>query len=171
MIGKNGSRCEFFPERPADDAGIIAVDTVQQDGRFEMRYDPAIGQPFRQTMLLQDVNLWPLYDRIACPTLVVRGADSDLLSPETLAEMARRGPKPETVEIPGVGHAPMFMDAQQIALVCDFLDAGRTAFGDSARGGQQTPMQGACCRLFGVDLAKRAARHSRSERRRREPAR
>jgi pimeloyl-ACP methyl ester carboxylesterase len=94
------------------------------NGQLEMRYDPGIGEPFRQALIFQDVNLWPIYDRIHCPTLVVRGADSDLLAPETLQAMAARGPRPQTVEIANVGHAPMFMDATQIAIVREFLLAG-----------------------------------------------
>jgi len=91
------------------------------DGRLEMRYDPGIGEPFRQGFVFQDVDLWPIYDRIRCPTLVVRGADSDLLTPETLQAMAMRGPRPQTVEIPDVGHAPMFLEAAQVGIVRDFL--------------------------------------------------
>lgn len=93
------------------------------DGQWELRYDPAIGQPFRQTMLLQNVDLWPVYERIACPVLLVRGADSDLLTAETAAAMAARGPRARLVEIAGVGHAPMFLDAAQVAPVVDFLSA------------------------------------------------
>ena len=90
-------------------------------GQLEMRYDPGIGASFRQALVFQDVDLWPIYDRIRCPTLVVRGADSDLLTRETLHEMAARGPRPRTVEIPAVGHAPMLLDAGQIAIVREFL--------------------------------------------------
>jgi len=93
------------------------------DGQWELRYDPGIGEPFRQTMLLQNVDLWPIYERIACPVLLVRGADSDLLTAETAAAMAVRGPRARLVEIAGVGHAPMFLDAAQVAPVVDFLSA------------------------------------------------
>jgi pimeloyl-ACP methyl ester carboxylesterase len=91
------------------------------DGRLEMRYDPGIGDSFRQATSFQDIDLWPIYDRIRCPTLAVRGADSDLLKPETLLAMAARGPRPQTVEIANVGHAPMFMEAEQISIVREFL--------------------------------------------------
>ena len=91
------------------------------DGKWGMVYDPAIGEPFRQTVVEQNIDLWPIYDRIRCPTLVVRGADSDLLTPETVAEMARRGPRPQAREIPQVGHAPMFLEAEQVAEVREFL--------------------------------------------------
>jgi pimeloyl-ACP methyl ester carboxylesterase len=91
------------------------------DGRLAMRYDPAIGEAFRQALSVGDIDLWPIYDRIRCPTLVVRGAESDLLTRATLQAMAMRGPRPQTAEIAGVGHAPMFLDLQQIGVVRDFL--------------------------------------------------
>ena len=93
------------------------------DGLFEMCYDPAIADAFRRATAV-DIDLWPVYERVRCPTWVLRGANSDLLTPATVAAMAVRGPCAHVVEVPAVGHAPMFMDAQQIALVCDFLDAG-----------------------------------------------
>jgi pimeloyl-ACP methyl ester carboxylesterase len=94
-----------------------------EGGRWSMVYDPAIGEPFRQAFLMhQDVDLWPVYDAIRCPTLVVRGAQSDLLTAATHAEMGQRGPRAQLVEIPEVGHAPMFLDAAQIGVVRDFLN-------------------------------------------------
>ncbi len=92
------------------------------DGGFEMAYDPGIAEPFRRDMGEgKDVELWPAYDAIRCPTLVLRGANSDLLTVETAQRMSERGPQARVVEIPGVGHAPMLMDAAQIATVRDFL--------------------------------------------------
>lgn len=93
------------------------------DERWVMRYDPAIGTPFRQAMMYQDVNLWPIYEKIRCPILVTRGAESDLLTRETAQEMGRRGPQAQLVEFAGVGHAPMFMDPTQIEAVGRFLSA------------------------------------------------
>mgnify|MGYP001551415440 CR=1 FL=1 len=61
------------------------------------------------------------YDAIACPTLLVRGTESDLLSHEVAQEMTKRGPKAKLVELPGVGHAPTFVHADQIAIVREFL--------------------------------------------------
>lgn len=95
------------------------------DGLWSMRSDPAIGEPFRQVHLLsQDVDLWPIYDAIRCPTLLVRGQRSDLLTVETAQAMGERGPRARLVEIPEVGHAPMFLDAAQIGIVRDFLAEG-----------------------------------------------
>lgn len=89
---------------------------------FKMHYDPAISVPFKAANANgADVSAWPYYDAVRCPTLVVRGAQSDLLDHATLEEMSRRGPKAKIVEIPEVGHAPMFMDVDQIAIARDFL--------------------------------------------------
>lgn len=91
------------------------------DGKYEMAYDPALAAPFRQTMVYADLDLWSIYDAIKCPTLVIHGADSDLLTAATVREMSERGPKAKAVDIPGVGHAPVLMDDAQIALVRNFL--------------------------------------------------
>jgi pimeloyl-ACP methyl ester carboxylesterase len=91
---------------------------------FAMVYDPGIGDPFRAMSVEDKIDLWAVYDHITCPTLVLRGAESDLLEPSTLQAMAARGPRAQTVEFAGVGHAPMLMDAGQIAVVRDFLLAG-----------------------------------------------
>lgn len=97
------------------------------DGCFVFRYDPAIAQSFQQALLVsggQDIDLWPLYDQIACPTLLLRGASSDLLTHDTAMAMAQRGPQAQLVEIQGVGHAPVLMDAEQIGIVRSFLLSG-----------------------------------------------
>lgn len=99
----------------------------REGGGYEMRYDPAIGEAFRTGSGEGDVDLWSLYERIQCPTMVIRGADSDLLSADTAAQMAARGPRARVAEIPGVGHAPMLMDEHQIGLVRTFLEDGQSA--------------------------------------------
>ncbi|MEN3111459.1 alpha/beta fold hydrolase [Uliginosibacterium paludis] len=102
----------------------ITLSSIRQAGEgWCMRYDPAIGEVMRATVDTMDANLWPLWDRIRCPVLVLRGEHSDLLSSATLAEMTQRGPGARTVVIPDTGHAPMLMKAGEIALVSDFLKA------------------------------------------------
>jgi len=96
----------------------------QADGSYRMHYDPAIAVPFTAAKIDKDIELWNYYDAIRCPTLVLRGALSDLLKRETLEQMAGRGPRARTVEIAGVGHAPTLLHADQIALVRDFLLSG-----------------------------------------------
>ena len=91
------------------------------DGSFRVHYDPKLAEPFRATMPEKDLELWPLWDAVRCPTLVVRGAQSDLLTRETCEKMAGRGPKAKVVELAGIGHAPTLMHADQIRIVRDFL--------------------------------------------------
>lgn len=95
-----------------------------EDGSWRAHYDPRIAEPFRATMPEGDLELWPVYEAIRCPTLVIRGAQSDLLSRETTRQMAQRGPRARVVEIPDVGHAPTLMEAGQISVVRDFLLQG-----------------------------------------------
>jgi pimeloyl-ACP methyl ester carboxylesterase len=91
------------------------------DGAWRMHYDPRIAEPFRQLITDKDVETWPVYDAVRCPTLLIRGAQSDLLSRETAEQMTQRGPKAKLVELPGIGHAPTLLHEDQIALVREFL--------------------------------------------------
>jgi len=93
---------------------------ILPDGQFALAYDPNIAMAFKG-MQVQDVNLWPFYDMVKAQTLVIHGAQSDLLLPETAAEMTQRGPKATLVEIPNAGHAPALLDAQQISIISNFL--------------------------------------------------
>ncbi|HET8830515.1 MAG TPA: alpha/beta hydrolase, partial [Casimicrobiaceae bacterium] len=91
----------------------------RDDGKWGVGYDPAIAIPFRAQPTA--ANLWPLWDAIRCPTLVLRGALSDLLASETAREMTERGPKPRVIEFAGVGHAPMLLARDQVDAVVDFV--------------------------------------------------
>lgn len=93
------------------------------DGGYRVHYDPAIAVPFDAAAPHGDLELWPLWERIACPTLVIRGELSDLLARATVERMRASGPRAQAVEIPGVGHAPTLMHPDQIAIVRDFLAA------------------------------------------------
>jgi len=98
---------------------------VRRDGSggYRLHYDPRIGEAFRDPDEITDVDLWHVWDAIACPVLVVRGAESDLLTAETVTEMTRRGPSAEVVTVPETGHAPPLLSAEQIRPVVDWLTA------------------------------------------------
>jgi pimeloyl-ACP methyl ester carboxylesterase len=98
----------------------------QEDGSWRPHYDTRIAEAYRATMPEKDLELWPLYDAVRCPTLLVRGEHSDVVSPPVAAEMTRRGPKAKVAEIRGVGHAPTLLHPDQIAVVRDFLLQGET---------------------------------------------
>jgi pimeloyl-ACP methyl ester carboxylesterase len=92
----------------------------QPDGEYALHYDPGIGQSFK-AQPPKDIDLWKVWDRIQCPVLVLRGAESQLLTPETADAMRKRGPGATVVEIPDCGHAPSLMFPEQIAAIRDFL--------------------------------------------------
>lgn len=100
------------------------VQDEQGDG-FVSHYDPRIGLPFKAVTpalaAAGEALLWQRYDSLRCPTLVLRGAESDLLTHETALAMTQRGPKARLVELAGVGHAPTLIAADQVALVQEFL--------------------------------------------------
>jgi len=91
------------------------------DSSYRFHYDPKIAEPFRRQITDQDLESWPAWDAVRCPTLVIRGALSDLLSKDTAMQMTQRGPKAKLVELPGIGHAPTLLHADQIGIVRDFL--------------------------------------------------
>lgn len=95
------------------------------EGGFVLHYDPKIAVPMQgmtQEQVVQgEALLWNLYDAITAQTLVLRGAKSDLLTAQTVQEMAQRGPKAHSVTLEGVGHAPTLVQPEQVALVKEFL--------------------------------------------------
>jgi pimeloyl-ACP methyl ester carboxylesterase len=96
-------------------------------GGVRLHYDPAIAQAFKSAPI-DDISLWPVWDAIVCPMLVLRGAESDLLLKETAEEMTRRGAaaargQVQLRTISGAGHAPALMAPDQIAIVREFLAA------------------------------------------------
>ncbi|TPW28147.1 alpha/beta fold hydrolase [Pararhizobium mangrovi] len=91
------------------------------DGRLTVHYDPAIAEGFAALDDDAEGDLWAQYDAITAPTLVFRGADSDLLPAGVADEMRVRGPRPRIHTLPGIGHAPTLANDEQIGLLKDFL--------------------------------------------------
>ena len=94
-------------------------------GKLTLHYDPAIAVPFRtvtaESVAQGEAMLWQLYDNISAKTLLVRGAESDLLTPATAQAMTQRGPHARLIEFAGVGHAPTFVVDAQVQAVLSFL--------------------------------------------------
>jgi pimeloyl-ACP methyl ester carboxylesterase len=96
-----------------------------EDGGIQQHYDPGIGRAFSWPLLV-DISLWDVWDKIACPVMILRGEESDLLHATTVREMQKRGVAGKNglvraVEVRGVGHAPALMNDSQITLIEDFL--------------------------------------------------
>jgi pimeloyl-ACP methyl ester carboxylesterase len=89
------------------------------------RSDPDIAVPFKaitpELAAAGEAALWQTFDAVRCPTLLLRGAESDLLSRDTAREMGNRGPRTRLIEFDGVGHAPMLVQPEQINAVREFL--------------------------------------------------
>lgn len=100
----------------------ITLDSARTlpDGRIGINYDPHLGDVYKAGPI-GDVDLWGVYDAVRCPTLVLRGERSDVLSHEAAEEMTRRGPRATLVEFAGMGHAPQLLSEDQIGVVRDFL--------------------------------------------------
>lgn len=105
----------------------LAADVLRQDkdGQWIRHYDPALAEAIKaatpESLQHAEAGLWAAYDAIRCPTLLVRGAQSDLLTREVAEEMTHRGPCAQLVELPDVGHAPSFLHDEQIDIARRFF--------------------------------------------------
>ena len=105
----------------------LTAPQIRPDGQggFVPHYDPAIAVPFKamtpEMAAAGEAALWIAYEQLRCPTLLLRGAESDLLSAQTALQMTQRGPRARLCEFPGVGHAPTLVAVDQRQAVKDFL--------------------------------------------------
>ena len=99
----------------------LTVHSAKQhaNGTWGFRYDPAIANAFSGE--LNDIDLSAYWDAVRCPTLLLRGADSDILLRATAEAMTQRGLRATLVEFQAIGHAPMLMSDEQVTAVRDFL--------------------------------------------------
>lgn len=111
---------EAFPEYDLEAWIEMAKRTmvVGQNGRISYDYDMAIAEPFREPGNAAPVDLWPAFDALKdVPMVLVRGGLSDLLSPETVAEMGKRNPAMSHLTVPNVGHAPMLCEPEALSAI------------------------------------------------------
>jgi pimeloyl-ACP methyl ester carboxylesterase len=115
----------FGPHTPEQWLALTRPQLKPDGTGFKPHYDPRIAVPFRAVTPEQaqagQAQLWASYDALRCPTLLLRGAHSDLLARDTALQMTQRGPKARLVEFEGVGHAPMLVQPEQIEAVREFL--------------------------------------------------
>jgi pimeloyl-ACP methyl ester carboxylesterase len=91
------------------------------DGALAWKMDPNVRRPLRGGTAQQRLDLWVPYARIACPILIVRGADSDILDRATASRMCKVLKRATTVEVPGVGHAPSLIEADALGAIKEFF--------------------------------------------------
>jgi pimeloyl-ACP methyl ester carboxylesterase len=115
----------FGPHSRAEWLALSRPQLKPDGDGWTLRRDPAMALPFRaatpEAAAAGEAMLWKAYDAIRCPTLLLRGANSDLLSPATAQAMRQRGPKAQLHEFAGIGHAPMMVVPDQVAVVREFL--------------------------------------------------
>ena len=91
------------------------------DGALQWKMDPNVRRPLRGGTAQQRFDLWVPYARIACPTLIVRGADSDVLDRATASRMCKVLKRAKVVEVPGVGHAPSLTEPESLGAIKEFF--------------------------------------------------
>jgi pimeloyl-ACP methyl ester carboxylesterase len=124
-----GISAGFGPHTAAEWLALSAPMFRQDNGAWVLHYDPRMAEPFKamngdaahEAAAQGEALLWHIYDHITAPTLVLRGASSDLLSPATAQAMTERGPKARCLAFEGVGHAPTLVAADQVQAVVSFL--------------------------------------------------
>lgn len=105
----------------------LASDVLKQnkEGKWIRHYDLSLSIPVKaitpELAAAGQAMLWTAYDAVKCKTLLVRGSESDLLTKEAAQEMTTRGPCATLIEIAGVGHAPTFVQPEQIEIAKKFL--------------------------------------------------
>jgi pimeloyl-ACP methyl ester carboxylesterase len=92
-----------------------------EGGGLTWKMDPAIRRTPRGGSAARPIDLWLHYTRVLAPILIVRGAESDILSAETAARMLKVQRGARLVEVPGVGHAPSLVEPQALAAIREFL--------------------------------------------------
>ena len=117
----------FGPHTPEQWQALTRYTYIEQDGKWIKHYDLALAQPFKgmtpESTAQGEAILWAAFDSLRCPTLIVRGNDSDLLSEQTLSQMLSRNANARAVRISGVGHAPTLMASDQVAHIEHFLNS------------------------------------------------
>ena len=114
-----------FPGYSRADWERFAARACSQIGqRVALDYDPLITAPMKAGGGgIAAEALWPLFDTLRDkPTLLIRGAISDLLDTDCVAEMRRRHPNMGYLEVPNVGHAPMLDEDGVVPAIVDFLN-------------------------------------------------
>jgi pimeloyl-ACP methyl ester carboxylesterase len=135
-VGRNpaGKTHQGFAERLSRSPGFDGVPmarwleeaqrlSVETPEGLRIPYDPALREAFLKAFEGPPVDLWPLFDGLAgLPLALIRGANSDLLTAETVQKMQARRPDMAVAEVPGRAHIPFLDEPEAVALIRTFLD-------------------------------------------------
>ena len=120
--------------RSQEDQRELALGVLRQqpDGQWVWKMDSAYIQQRVQHGSPRRPALWPVLQRLPCPTLVVWGMESDILSEAQARRMVEILPQGELVAVPGVGHAPTLMEPVVLTALERFLGVGEAVASPSA---------------------------------------
>jgi pimeloyl-ACP methyl ester carboxylesterase len=96
-----------------------------EDGGLMWKMDPGVRRPPRGGSAARPIDLWLHYNRVMAPILIVRGADSDILSRDTAARMVKVQRGVRLVEVPGVAHAPSLVEPAALEAITEFLGTAK----------------------------------------------
>lgn len=97
---------------------------VEGDDGLQITYDPALRHAVKAAREGPEVDLWPFFDALAgLPLACIRGANSNLLSVETLTEMQARRPDMITATVPDRGHIPFLDEPQALDALHKWIEA------------------------------------------------
>jgi pimeloyl-ACP methyl ester carboxylesterase len=117
----------FGPHTPAEWLALSQHMVKRlDDGAYSLHYDPQLRVPIRavteDAAKAGEATLWQIYDAVRCKTLLIHGAQSELLSVDAVKAMTQRGPRVQVATVEGVGHAPTLTHQDQIDIVLAFLE-------------------------------------------------
>ncbi len=117
----------FGPHTPAEWLALSQHMVKRlDDGAYCLHYDPQLRVPIRavteEATKAGEAMLWQIYDAVRCKTLLIHGAQSELLSVDAVKAMTQRGPRVQVATVEGVGHAPTLTHQDQIDIVLAFLE-------------------------------------------------
>jgi pimeloyl-ACP methyl ester carboxylesterase len=111
----------FAPMTDEDWARMAKHSSFEVEDGFHTHHDTDIMQNFRRYFMFMHFHLWKFWDKITCPVLILRGTESDFLTPSLLDKMVERLPHAEVIEFEGVGHTPTLNAPEQIDPVVEWL--------------------------------------------------
>ncbi len=113
---------EFGPMSDDDWKQMVHFSTRRtKTGKYRLKMDPSVGDAFRDSISLFDVDLWDTWEKITCPVLILRGKNSSFLSEETAHKMLTCGPDATLVEFDDIGHTPTLRNEEQVAVIRDWM--------------------------------------------------
>lgn len=113
---------EFAPMTDDDWAHMAKYSSKRTEhGTFKMKFDPRIGDAFRDSISYFNVDMWETWEKITCPVLVLRGKNSSFLSEETANRMLEGGPETTLVEFDDTGHTPTLRNDEQVDVISQWL--------------------------------------------------